>query len=132
MSSPRKEVPVAEADQVRRELLRVHGVTPETSRLAETAAAFWAQAAAAHALVEQQGLLLTTPHGVFTNPAVTIERSARLGFLTAVRALRQGPKRLKVGRPMMGEALGAHRFFPQTRAEARRSRRVQAYIRPMP
>ena len=97
--------PSTEAEKVRRELLAVHGDTPETRRLAETAAAFWARAEAAHALVEQEGLLLVNRTGTFTHPAVSIEKNARLGFLTAVRALRQQPKRTKLGGPTAAERL---------------------------
>jgi hypothetical protein len=87
------------ARKVYRDLLRTHGDTPETRHIAEAAAIFWQRAEAAAATVASEGLVITNAKGTFPHPAVSVERNSRLGFLTAVRALRQQPKYAKVGRP---------------------------------
>jgi hypothetical protein len=95
------------AARVRAELLREHGTTPEVRVLCDMAAAFWRRAEQARALVEVEGLTITNAKGTFTHPLVTVEKNSRLGFLTAVRALRQRPKRTKIGAPTYAERLVA-------------------------
>ena len=97
-------------------LLAEHGDSPEIRRIVDQAVAFLARAEEAHAaLVAHGGLTIQTGKGVFPHPAVTIERTARLGFLTAIRALRQKPKRHEAGRPGLGEVV----LEAQQRAGAR-------------
>jgi hypothetical protein len=118
------------ADQVFQELLATHGDTPEVRRLAETAAAFWAQAETAHAIVAAEGLVVTNSKGTFVHPAVTVEKCARQGFLATIRTLRARPKRDKLGRPGMGEQLTAHlsKYITPTAEQAA----AQRFFRPRP
>ncbi len=93
-------MPLSEADQVRAELLAEHGTSPEVRRIVDQAIEFLARAAEASAALAAHGALtIQTSKGLFPHPAVGIERNARLSFLTAVRCLRQRPKRAKQGRP---------------------------------
>lgn len=99
-----------EARRVQKELVKAYGDTPDIRRLAETAAQLWQRAEAAAATVDAEGLVITNKKGTFTHPAVTIERTSRLGYLSAVRAIRQQPKYTKIGRPSKSDAI-ARRFF---------------------
>ena len=122
----------SEADQVRAELLAEHGDSPEIRRVVDQAVCFLLRAEEAHAaLVAHGGLTITVKAGTFVHPLVSVERTARLGFLTAIRALRQKPKRTKLGRPGVGEVIleaqqrAGARFFGTPRS------RTAKYISPL-
>lgn len=119
-----------EAHQVRLELIRVHGDSPDVKRLAEIAAQCWQRATEASARVDAEGLTVTTRKGgVFTHPAVTIERTSRLAYLSAVRAIKQGPKYPKVGRPAKTDAI-TRRFFPEHPKPHPKPGAAMKYLRP--
>ncbi len=74
-----------------------------------------------------------TGKGVFPHPAVTIERTARLAFLTSLRVLNQRPKRQKMGETADGRGAwtaAAAGFFAPPASPARR-RRAARYITPI-
>ena len=102
---------------------RVHGDTPETRRLAEVAAGFWQRATEAGARVEAEGLTITNAKGTFRNPALQVEQQSRLGFLTAVRALRQKPKYEKVGRPSASDRYRHRLITGQERVRGAKARK---------
>jgi hypothetical protein len=113
--------------EVVRELVRRFGTSPETKRIAQQAGRLLKVAEQARALVATDGLVVRTDKGTFRHPAVEVERSMRASYLTAVRIL-ESPRRGKVGKPPMGEALTAgdedkpgrvvSRFFPRARRAA--------------
>ena len=121
-----------EAQRVRKELIRTYGDTPDLRRLAEVAALSWQRAEEASALVQAEGMTLTTGHGTVAHPAVTIERVSRLAYLSAVRALRQEPRHTKIGRPAKTDRAAAwldrttKRFFG---ADDARASKTAKYLR---
>jgi hypothetical protein len=110
--------------EVVRELVRRFGTAPEVKRIAQQAGRFLEVAEQARALVAADGLVVVTDKGTFRHPAVEVERSMRAGYLQAIRIL-ESPRRSKVGKPPMGEALTGvpgprrgrvvSRFFPDNR-----------------
>jgi hypothetical protein len=112
-------MPQTLAAQIARELITQFGATSAVQRIAEQAGRFLELAEAAREEVARDGVTLRVKSGRFRHPAVEIERTMRLAYLQVVRQL-EAPRRSKVGKPPMGEALSdataerARRFFTRT------------------
>lgn len=105
-----------ECAQLERALLRIYGDTAETQVVVDVAVRWHRRLLEAQEVIRREGMFIVAERGTFKHPAVQIERDCQLGYLAAIRVLRDATRRTKIGGPSRLERLPAgHVLSPRAR-----------------
>jgi P27 family predicted phage terminase small subunit len=93
----------ADGKRVWRQVCTIYDLSPPEQRVLEAACLAWAQMKAASRAVEEYGVVVLDRYGSpKANPAVALERDARLAFVRCLRELRLEPPAEDARPPRIG------------------------------